>query len=134
MPILNWKIADIDKKIMPEVISFNKKKNLIEVLSFGSLFLSEWLDDIQEIKRLNYQEDCNRVLVDITKLVSVPSMVNIFETASEKLPRNMRFALIMEAGQNIREDVHFFETVSLNRGISVQLFNRREEASDWFKG
>ena len=116
---------------MPEVVSFNEEKKLIEVHAFGTLSLSEWLEDLKEIERLHHQESCPSVLVDITELVSGPGTPAIFETVTEKLSRDMRYALVMEAGQAISKDVRFLGNVSQNRGVQLRLFNRRQGALKW---
>jgi len=116
---------------MPEVVSYNKEKKLIEVCAFDIVSLSEWLEDIKEIERLHHQEGCTSVLVDSTELVVLPGVLEIFETVATKLSRDMRYALVMEAGQAISKDVHFLENVAQNRGVQLRLFNRRQDALKW---
>ena len=119
---------------MTSIVSFNEEKGVVDVYVSTILSLREWLKSIQKIKRLSHQEGCNNVLVDITELVTVPSVFDIFETVSEKLPRNLRYAVVVEVGQAISEDAHFLENVATNRGVQVRLFKRPQDALEWLYG
>ncbi len=117
---------------MPAVVSFNEEKKLIEVRSYDTLSNSDWLESLDEIERLHQQWGCISVLVDSTELITTPRTFEIFATASKKIPREMRFALVMEAEQGISDSVNFLETIAWSSGVRILVFNNRQDALKWF--
>ena len=116
---------------MPAVVSFNEEEKLIEVRSYDTLSKSDWLESLDEIEHLHQQRGCISVLVDSTELIMTPGIFDIFETASKKISREMRFALVIEAGQAINESVNFLEIVARNRGVRFLVLNNRQDALKW---
>jgi hypothetical protein len=53
--------------------------------------------------------------------------------AADKLDRKSRIAVLMPKDAAARKELQFYETVCLNRGWQVKIFNTKQEALAWLK-
>ena len=80
------------------------------------------------------REDCNRVLVDITRLKYLPSMAAMMDHNSaitlNSYLLNARFAVLCKS---IDAEHQFLEDTGVNRGVQMKCFTERAEAVAWLK-
>lgn len=76
-----------------------------------------------------------RFLADCTELLGGHSILTLFDIANT-LSQNpgvttMREAVLLPKAASAADDVRFWETVCLNRGVHVRIFNDRTDALRW---
>ena len=114
---------------MPDYIIFNENLSLIEIDSTGIVLKEDIQKSIERVNQLSLS-GINRVLVDTTKQIKLPSTFDVFEIFS-MFPRGIKVALLVSKNQSTFGDINFAETVAMNRGISVRVFETREESLSW---
>ena len=113
---------------MAETVEYLDKLGIIKVDSRGETSLADWEKSLEQVSRLNQETSANRVLLDARKMQRKPNTLEWFNFAAN-LPFALRFAVVVsESG---RQDLEFVETVGKNRGKTVQLFHRYEQAIAW---
>ena len=117
---------------MPEEVKINDELKIIEVISFGDVSNEDILASVASVAKIFKETRISKVLVDTTEEKSFPSTFEVLSIASN-MPRDMRFALFVRETQSTKRDVHFFETVALNRGFSFQTFTSKNEALKWLR-
>ena len=60
----------------------------------------------------------------------MPHTMGIFDLFST-FPREFRLALLVQESQATAQEIRFAETVSVNRGILVQIFHEEDKALQW---
>ncbi|MDO8899411.1 MAG: hypothetical protein Q7V19_17290, partial [Bacteroidales bacterium] len=114
-------------------VEFKQENNLLRVTAKG---IDESLEHVKEygLKVLNELNSfhCTRVLCNELDLkYSIPTF-DIYEYAkflSENAPRIGKAAVVCSS-EGI-SDARFWETVSVNRGLTVKVFNEINEAEAW---
>ncbi len=115
---------------MPETVNIKSELNIIEVISFGDVTVEDVTATLPSVVKLSRETGINKVFVDTTEEKSLPETFAIYNFAS-KLPRSLSFAVLVKESQDTKRDVHFIETVAMNRGLLVQTFTSRNEALKW---
>lgn len=115
---------------MPETVNINSELNIIEVMSFGDVTEEDAKSSLFSVERLSRETGISKVLVDTTEEKSLPEIFDIYRFASN-LPRGVSFAVLVKESQDTKREVHFIETVAINRGLLVQKFTSRNEALKW---
>ena len=115
---------------MPDVVTVNKKKQLVEVHSSGHVQESDIMNSMEEMIEIYKETGINRILVNVVEQLSVPNSIDMF-TIFSKFPREFQVAMIISDEQKTLEDSLFIETVAQNRGIPIKTFKSREEAEKW---
>ena len=125
----------IEEQEMPFTVKYNKELSIIE---------SELVDQVTNKDLLKHEELCivlakengsTRILTDAKQATLEMSVFDLYGLpefyGDQGLQRSVRIAVlppISEAGKDL---VDFYETVSLNRGWIVGIFEERQEALDW---
>ena len=126
---------------MHNVISYHSTGGYIEVKIQGSLTLNAVRDITLEVMRLAKEQDCFLVLGDYREMTvanlstvdiyDVPKIITDVATASGLPVHKFKRALVV--AQDL-DDFSFFETVTLNRGQNVKIFQDMAEARKWLTG
>jgi hypothetical protein len=116
---------------MPETVSIREDLQIIHVDSYGDITVEDLKTSLNTILRFRKERGLTRVLVDATKETSLPSTLPIFEFGKDFAARvrGMSFALV--AGQVTRDRVELLETVAINRGADVEMFDTTDAALAW---
>ena len=96
-------------------------ENLKEVNAYGAAII-----------RAALRHDSRRILCDETELVYRLSVTDTFESAryiAESVPRVVRVAIA--CNPQSYPDGQFWETVAVNRGLSVRFFKDLAQAAAW---
>lgn len=87
---------------------------------------------------LSKKHKTNLFLIDCLELVD--DKVLVFENYKlgvdltkmlQKIPQGVKDAIILPRSRQAADNIRFFETVAINRGLNVCLFRNREDALDW---
>ena len=118
---------------MPEAIHYNEEDGVIDIRASGTLTTSDWHRDIETVDSLSEKHRCRLVRADISEVEIGPSVIDIFTTTAERLPREFRYALVVDEQHPLLKSVEFFEVASRNRGFEMASFVTREEALAWLR-
>lgn len=77
----------------------------------------------------------SRLVIDIRNMAGGLDTLETFEIAGHAIPkqtaaRNLVRSVILDLTENI-ERIRFFETVAVNRGFNVKVFDDEERATEW---
>lgn len=103
------------------VKALGKDDNLGQVIEYGFAIIQYALST-----------GCSRILCDETELEYTLGTLDTFESAkfiSENAPRIAKVAIVCKSEQI--QDAQFWETVAVNRGVSVKVFKGMREAEEW---
>jgi hypothetical protein len=118
-------------------IKFLEDDKVISVKYQGRSNAELFIRSFEECVGLATKHETNRFLVDTADLEPALTAAEIFELpkAYDKLlvERKTRYAMIQPENPTVRKNLAFFETVCLNRGYLVKLFEDRETAMAWLK-
>ena len=113
--------------------TFTSEDDLLLVKASGA---NEALDDVKqyglaviEAARIGHH---TRVLCDETELVYGLNTIETFQSAefmASQAPRLARVAILCDP--KFTEDARFWETVAVNRGLTVRFFRDRDMARHW---
>jgi hypothetical protein len=78
-----------------------------------------------------------RVLIDLRDMAGGLDTLETFEVAGHRLPHQNGVRLLVRSAildhtENV-ERIRFFETVALNRGLNVKVFDDRGSAVEWLR-
>ena len=115
---------------MPDKIQVNEDLGIIEVESFGKVSKDDIAQSIANIREIFVEKNITRILVDTRKQETMPSTMDIFGLFSV-FPREFKFALLVEQSQTTKESLSFAESVGVNRGVCMKIFDEKESALHW---
>ena len=113
---------------MPEEVTFDSKRHLMRVRSWGECTIQEWESSKAQVLQLNSERGCNKLLVDVSEQEATPETMDIFRFG-KSWPRSIRVALLV--GSATLMDQGFLEMVAVNRGIPMKDFTEEDEAMEW---
>jgi hypothetical protein len=122
---------------MTHAVVYNPGVGIIETTAQGTLSESEAKEIILEIAQLGKEKNCFLCLSDDREAALDMSTLQIHDLP--EVLTNMVNSLGLRPGQFKRAivvkqsfpDYRFFETVTLNAGQNIRLFQDREEAKKW---
>ncbi len=120
---------------MPWSIILHPNDPFVETRYVGSLSPPELAEAVHETLRTVEAHKRHLVLGDCSKLEGGHSLFDLYGLADAVLASGLahliREAIILPALPGAVEDVRFWETTCMNRGIVVRIFTTREEALAW---
>lgn len=118
---------------MPEEVSILADLGIIQVDSYGDVSERDLLASMEEVLAIHKEHGFSRVFVDASGETSLPSTLplNQFGSVLSEDAVSLKFAVLVN--ERVREDLHFLETVTKNRGMEVRMFDSREDAFAWLK-
>ena len=84
------------------------------------------------------KHETNLFLIDCLELIDDKALV--FENyklgvdltkITQKIPEQVKDAIILPHSPQAADNIRFFETVAINRGLNIRLFKNREDALEW---
>ncbi len=114
-------------------LTANKEIGIMELRVHDSASKEEVAEAMETVSRLSAETGIEFLLVDARKCDSMPSIVDVFELTS-RFPHSLKMAVLLPAKNDIVEKLQFGETVGINRGIPIQLFESETEAIGWLTG
>jgi len=113
-------------------LTINEENGIIELRPQDSVSSEIVVESMDEVNRLSRETGIELLLVDARNVDSMPSIIDVFELTSG-FPRSLKMAVLVPTKGDPAEKLKFGETVGVNRGISVCLFDSESEAIDWLK-
>ena len=123
---------------MPYTITHLEEENILEIIYRGRVKPVEVMTAITKTLVLSKKHKTNLFLIDCLELVDDKALV--FENYKlgvdltkmlQKIPQGVKDAIILPRSRQAADNIRFFETVAINRGLNVCLFRNREDALDW---
>jgi len=115
---------------MPDSVKINLDLGLVEIRSFGIVTSENITASIRKAEEAFKLHGINKLLVDITEQDQMPSISGIFNIFAN-FPKHLNLALYAKKNQITEDDIHFGETVAVNRGINMKIFYSQPEAMAW---
>ena len=122
---------------MTHTVTYNSALGVIETVAQGNLTWSEAKEIISAITQIALEKDCFLCLSDYRKatiamstlqIYDIPKILSAFVTSSGLSSSKFKRAIIAEKSS---KDYQFFETVTLNMGQNIRLFQDIDEAKKW---
>ena len=94
-------------------------------------------DDSDTLKRFaikfSAEYDCNRFLFDLKQTTIIGGTMNTFSAANPQgeLADGLRKIRTAVVRNKLTSDDQFFETVAVNRGFQLNIFDSEEKAKSW---
>ncbi len=123
---------------MPYTITHLEEKNILEAIYRGRVKPTEVMTAIAKILVLAKKHKTNLFLIDCLELIDDKALV--FENYKlgvdvskiiQKIPEQVKDAIVLPRSPQAADNIRFFETVAINRGLNVCLFKNRENALEW---
>ena len=118
-------------------IKVDEKNKLVHTTRSGTMAVDVALQHTMEARALADKHEYTRLLFDIRKFKSRPSMMQVFSIAAQPEERGLtskyKRATVF-SGDEQKEDLRFFENVSVNRGYKVGCFTSIKKAIEWLTG
>jgi hypothetical protein len=115
---------------MPDEMCVNERCNIIEVVYSGVLTRQDMESTKTKSQQMLAEKWIDRVFIDMTRLESAPSIIDIFEIIAS-LPPGFKIAVLITPSSPIMREVNFAETVGLNRGTIIKVCLDKNEARQW---
>ena len=84
--------------------------------------------------RLSAEHAVTKVFVDASEETSLPRTVGLHEFGTHMSEEILRIQFAVVMSPVVRKELLFLETVTVNRGMKVKMFDTREEALEWLQG
>jgi hypothetical protein len=123
---------------MPYTITHLEEKNILEAIYRGRVKPTEVMTAITKLLFLAKKHKTNLFLIDCLELIDDKALV--FENyklgvdltkITQKIPEQVKDAIILPRSPQAADNIRFFETVAINRGLNIRLFKNREDALEW---
>ena len=116
---------------MPIDVTYDEKKELIVVDSYGNIQFQNLRETLDQIKGFVLSTGSTKVFVDATKEDSLPGIYNVYRFGKLIAEETclVKYAII-PSESTIRE-LKFMETVSINHGGLFRLFESKSDAIKW---
>jgi hypothetical protein len=118
---------------MPEEVSILADLGIIQIDSYGEVSEADMLATMEEILQIQKERGLTRVFVDASRETSLPRTLPLHQFGSALSSDAMMLKFAVLVSDKVREDLHFLETVTRNRGMEVKMFDSREEALAWLQ-
>ena len=109
---------------MPEIVKYLPQHQIIEVKSLGTVTTKDIRQSFKEIKLIEKEKSVQRIFVDHSDVVVLPTDVEAFNLGSE---------IAIYYSNSIEEHLRFFHEVAKARGSKVKLFEEKDAALEWLK-
>ncbi len=113
-------------------VHLQQEDQVIEVRHWGAVSDDDVRDARAKVEELIDQTGISDVLVDLREVESFLDTVEIYEFASD-FNLTMRVAMLYDSDDSMVDDLHFLETVAINRGNDFSMHSTRQDALEWLR-
>ena len=121
---------------MPWQVEFDEQRRVILLAYRANVSYEDVHESSIAVIAMTHDKDTHKILTDFTDAVSLAhSSIDIFhlpttyKTLGQDLP--LVEAIVDPKDPKIRKDAEFYETVCINRGFTVRVFEDRDQALEW---
>src|SRR5512145_1353567 len=138
-----WTARECDRIVamegpMPWTVSYSPDLAAVTTVYSGRVKPNELQEAVRSTLQLAREHGTRRFLADCAELQGGHSVSDLYAIArmleAEGLDHGSREALLLPQLTGAVEDVRFWETVCLNRGYTVRVFERMADATEWLAG
>jgi hypothetical protein len=120
---------------MPWTLSYDEEHAVVETLYTDPLPPEELQNVIRANLVLAREKGATRFLGDCTRLSRESSAQSVYALGdflvTLELPEGLKEAILLPVAPAAERDLRFYETVALNRGFQVRVFDDRASAFLW---
>ena len=116
---------------MPETVSINKRLGVIQIDSSGDVDKRDLYSSLQSVLEIVEKTGLKKVLVDTTKQTKLPTIQVLHRFGKELSTRARMLKHAVTVSQLPHNDLQFIETVSVNRGVNMRIFDSVDHALAW---
>ena len=121
---------------MTWMLEYNDTLRIVDVVFTGVTSGRDLQEATTKSIMLGKEQGAVKFLVDAVDLELFAPLVDIIDLpdkqyVAEGLDRLSRVALVYPRSPKAKQAAHFYETVCINRGWSVKLFSKRDDAIEW---
>jgi hypothetical protein len=120
---------------MPFIVKYNNELSIIESVLVDQVTNKDLLEHEAQCIALAKENESTRIITDAKQATLEMSVVDLYGLpefyGDQGLNRFVRIAVLPPTSGPGKDLVDFYETVSLNRGWTVGIFEERQEALDW---
>ncbi|MBK9964059.1 MAG: hypothetical protein IPP07_03805 [Holophagales bacterium] len=120
---------------MPWTLSYDEEYAVVETVYTDPLSPEDLRDVIRANLVLATEKGATRFLGDCTRLSRESSAQSIYALgdfiATLEVPPGLKEAILLPVAPEAERDLRFYETVALNRGFQVRVFDDRAGALLW---
>jgi hypothetical protein len=120
---------------MPFTVKYNTELSIIESVLVDQVSNKELLKHEAQCIALAKENESTRIITDAKQATLEMSVIDLYSLpefyGDQDLQRSVRIAVLPPTSEAGKDLVDFYETVSLNRGWTVGVFEERQEALDW---
>lgn len=120
---------------MPYTIHFLEDKRIVIIENIGKISSEEFEKQSVEALELGRNKNTSLFLADSTQIAGriTPLELLDFPDMYERIgaPKTTKLAVIIPENLIVQENIKFLETVCLNRGWQVKIFETKDLAIDW---
>jgi hypothetical protein len=121
---------------MTWTLEYNRTLRIVDVVFAGITSGRDLQEATTKCILLGKEQDTVQFLVDAAELELFAPLVDIIDLPDkqyvmEGLDRLSRVALVSPRSPKAKEAAYFYETACINRGWSVRLFPKRDDAIEW---
>ena len=121
---------------MTWMLEYNNTLRIVDVVFTGVTSGRDLQEATTKCVMLGKEQGTVKFLVDAVGLELFAPLVDIIDLpdkqyVAEGLDRLSRVALVYPRSPKAKQAAHFYETVCINRGWSVKLFPKRDDAIEW---
>jgi hypothetical protein len=124
-----------EEQEMPFTVTYNNELRIIESTLVDQVTNKDLLKHEAQCIALAKENESTRILSDARQATLEMSVVDLYGLpefyGDQGLQRSVRIAVLPPTSEAGKDLVDFYETVSLNRGWTVGIFEERQEALDW---
>jgi hypothetical protein len=120
---------------MPFTVKYSDELRIIESTLVDQVTNKDLIKHEAQCIALAKENESTRIITDAKQATLEMSVVDLYGLPKfyddQDLQRSVRIAVLPPTSEAGAELVDFYETVSLNRGWTVSIFEERQEALDW---
>ena len=113
---------------MSHAVDFDSELGVIRVKHWGRADIEDLQRAFSKVMQLHEKHGTGDVILDLQGLDVAPPTMELFEFASD-LPVELQIAMVF--GEHTHDDLRFIETVAVNRGRNINLFDNDPDALEW---
>jgi len=117
-------------------VKFDDEHRVIFLYYGADISKKDIRESIVAVVEIIRDKDVRKILTDFTECLSLSlSTFDIYQLPTEYKTAGLNVsvteAIVAPQDPKILNDIKFYETVFLNRGVRVQIFEDREKALEW---
>lgn len=116
---------------MGNEVIYDADRRLMRVRSWGHDPIGDWLAAKAKLLEIHEDNGADILLVDVREQETGPPLFDILDFG-DAWPKTIRAAILI--GKKTPSDMHYLETIAVQRGKQIRVFFGEPEALAWLDG